>query len=107
VDGPGLSGLPQADAIGSALPRTTRQTPRIIRLIIQRPATAGESSTEAIIMLVAQSLGEYGSLGTLISRVAATFDSTTQLLQENFRQHRAVWIAALCLFVAFWIFRKR
>ena len=58
-------------------------------------------------MLVAQSLGEYGALGSMIARIASTFDSTTALLGESFHQHRTMWIAALCVLAAFFIFRKR
>jgi hypothetical protein len=106
VGGVGLSGLPQPVAVTNAAAALIMHARRnVLARIIQRPEAA--KALRGGFMLVAQSLGEYGALGSMIARIASTFDSTTDLLGESFHAHRTMWIAAFCVLAAFLIFRKR
>jgi hypothetical protein len=59
-------------------------------------------------MLLAQSLGEYGALGSMAARIVASFDSAAHWVQTSVREDRTTWIAAACVLVAlWWLFRRR
>jgi hypothetical protein len=59
-------------------------------------------------MLLAQSLGEYGALGSMVARLVAGLDSTAQWVQTSVREERTAWIVAGCVLVAlWWAFRRR
>jgi uncharacterized protein (TIGR03382 family) len=58
-------------------------------------------------MLLAQSLGEYGSLGGGIARIATTFESGAQWVTSSLHEHPVVWIAAVAVMAGAWLFRRR
>jgi hypothetical protein len=58
-------------------------------------------------MFVAQSLGEYGALGSG-SAIVARFEWAAQSLQSSVREHPAGWAAAaVCVVFVLWLFRRR
>ena len=58
-------------------------------------------------MLVAQSLGEYGA-ASVLSQLAANAESGAEWLQRSLQEDRTVWIvAAVCLVICMWLFRRR
>ena len=59
-------------------------------------------------MLLAQSLGEYGGAGSIITQVASSVESGAQWVQLSLRDNPGAWIgAAVCIVVVVWLFRRR
>jgi ABC-type molybdate transport system permease subunit len=58
-------------------------------------------------MLFAQSLGEYGA-GGIVAQIGTTIESAARWLQRSLQEDRAAWIvAALCVVLGMWLFRRR
>jgi hypothetical protein len=59
-------------------------------------------------MLLAQSMGEYGGMSSLMATLASSFQSGSQWLQLSLREDTSAWVAAgvgVCILM--WLFRGR
>jgi len=59
-------------------------------------------------MLLAQSLGEYGGLGSMVASLVSAVDSAALWVQTSVGENPTTWIVAGCILVGLgWLFRRR